>query len=161
MKRFLRVGASAANVGGASSNDLASGGGGGQSSSSRAAEPGEEPGPPGGGGGQSSSSRAESCVDLEVSSNSSGEDVGAATRPEGVDVKWAQLPESGPLARWRGARAQTSACCTTMQRQRLHVVAYRTCVPEMPVSAVQNAIPILSEYGTSFSTPSGTLLCSG
>ena len=105
MKRFLRVGASAANVGGASSNDLASGGGGGQSSSSRAAEPREEPGPPGGGGGQSSSSRAEPCVDLEVSSNSSGEDLGAATLPEGVDVKWAQLPESGPLARWCGARA--------------------------------------------------------
>ena len=37
----------------------------------------------GGGGGQSSSSRGEPCVDLEVSSNSRGETLGAATLPEG------------------------------------------------------------------------------
>ena len=35
----------------------------------------------GGGGGQSSSSRAEPCVDLEVSSNSSGETLEAAVLP--------------------------------------------------------------------------------
>ena len=86
MERYVRaVGSAVASGGG---GDVASGGGGGQSSSSRAAEPGDEP-----------------CVDLEVSSNSSGEDLGAATLPEGVDVKWAQQPESGPLARWCGARA--------------------------------------------------------
>eukprot|EP00974_Lingulodinium_polyedra_P033273 3200494-Lingulodinium_polyedra.AAC.1 len=90
MKRFARVGASAANSGGASSNDMAFGGGGGQSRSSRAAEPGEEPGPPVGGGGQRSSNRApepgdEPGVDLEVSSNSSGETLEAAALPEGLD----------------------------------------------------------------------------
>ena len=51
---------------------------GGQSSSSRAAEPGVDSGPRGGGGGQRRTSRAaepgeEPCVDLEVSSNNSGE----------------------------------------------------------------------------------------
>ena len=92
--------------------DVAAGGGGGQSSSSRAAEPGVDSGPRGGGGGQSSSSRAaepgdEPCVDLEVSSNSSGETLGAAALPEGVDVNWAQLPQTWHLARWCVARAHS------------------------------------------------------
>ena len=108
MERFVRaVGSAVASGGG---GDVASGGGGGQSSSSRAAEPGVDSGPRGGGGGQSSSSRAaepgdEPCVDLEVSSNSSGETLGAATLPEGVDVNWAQLPQTWHLARWCVARA--------------------------------------------------------
>ena len=85
MKRFLRPTASAANSGGACSHDIdASGGSGGQSSSSRAPEPGGAAGPsssscapePGGEPGSSGGGGLpgdESLVDLEVSSNSSGE----------------------------------------------------------------------------------------
>ena len=84
------MGASAAMSGGASRNDLASGGGSGPSSTSRAAEPGDKPG-----------------EDLEVSSNSSGETLEAAALPEGVDVNWAQLPQTWRLARWCVARAHS------------------------------------------------------
>ena len=112
MKRFVRVSASAANSGGASSNDMASCGGGGQSRSSRAAEPGEEPGPPGGGGEESSTNRApepgdEPGVDLEVSSNCNGGTLEAAALHEGLDVNWAQLPQGWHLACWCVARAHS------------------------------------------------------
>ena len=60
------------------------------SASSRAAEPGDEP-----------------DVDLAVSSNSSGETLEAAALPEGLDVNWAQLPQSRHLARWCVARARS------------------------------------------------------
>ena len=125
----MRVGGSAANSGGASSNDMASGGGGGQSSSSRAAEPGVEPGPPGGGGGQCSTSRAaepgdEPCVDLEVSNNSSGETLGPAALPEGLDVNWAQCLQTSHLARWCGARSQR------VPESRQGVGGYRHCTRE-------------------------------
>ena len=91
---------------------MASCGGGGQSRSSRAAEPGEEPGPPGGGGEESSTNRApepgdEPGVDLEVSSNSSGDTLEAAALPEWLDVNWAQLPQTWHLARWCVARAHS------------------------------------------------------
>ena len=100
MKRFVRVSGSAANSGGASSNDMASGGG------------GEQGGLPGGGGGEGSTNRApepgdEPGVDLEVSSNSSGETLEAAALPEGLDVNWAQLPQTWHLARWCVARAHS------------------------------------------------------
>ena len=83
-----------------------------QSSSSRAPELGVERGPPGGGGEERSTSRAaepgdEPDVDLEVSSNSSGETLEAAALPEGLDVNWAQLPQSRHLARWCVARAHS------------------------------------------------------
>ena len=90
--------------------DVGAGGGGGQSSSSRAALPGVDSGPRGGGGGQSSSSRApepgdEPCVDLEVSSNSSGETLRPPALPEELDLKWAESPHTSHLARWCVARA--------------------------------------------------------
>ena len=112
VKRLVCVGASAVMSGGASSNDLASGGGGGQSSSSRTAEPGVEPAPPGGGGRPSSTSRAAEPgdvpgEDLEVSSNSSGETLEAAALPEGLDVNWAQRPQTWHVARWCVARAHS------------------------------------------------------
>ena len=125
MKRFLRprggeVGPSG-DGGGPSSSSRAtepgravgpSGDGGGPSSSSGAFESGGEPGPFGGGGGPSRSSGAAepgdaAGEDLEVSSNSSGEVLEATVPPEGVDVNWAQLPQTWHLARWCVARAHS------------------------------------------------------
>ena len=119
MKRFLRPTASAANSGGASSHDIdASGGSGGQSSSSLvpepggavaqsnsscAPEPGAEPGSSGGGGLPGD----EACVDLEVSSTSSGETLEAGAPPEGLDITWAQAPQTWHLARWCVERAHS------------------------------------------------------
>ena len=75
----------------------------GQSSSSCAPEPGGEPGSSGGGGLPGD----ESCVDLEVSSNSSGETLEAGAPPEGLDITWAQAPQTWHLARWCVARVHS------------------------------------------------------
>ena len=97
MQRFLKPRAGIANSGGASS--------------SHAPEPREDSGPSGGGGAGRSSSAAEpgdeASVDLEVSSNSSGEMVEAGALPEGLDISWAQPAQSWQLARWCVARAHS------------------------------------------------------
>ena len=72
----------------------------GQSSSSCAPEPGGEPGSSGGGGLPGD----ESCVDLEVSSTSSGETLEPGAPPEGLDITWAEAPQRWHLARWCVAR---------------------------------------------------------
>ena len=74
-----------------------------QSSSSCAPEPGGEPGSSGGGGLPGD----ESCVDVEVSSNSSGETLEAGAPPEGLEMTWAQAPQTWHLARWCVERAQS------------------------------------------------------
>ena len=95
MQRFLKPRAGIANSGGASS--------------SHAPEPREDSGPSGGGGARRISSAAEpggeSCVDLEVSSTSSGETLQPGAPPEGLDITWAEAPQRWHLARWCVARA--------------------------------------------------------
>ena len=44
-------------------------------------------------------------MDLEVSSTSSGETLEPGAPPEGLDITWAEAPQTWHLARWCVARA--------------------------------------------------------